>query len=241
MKKEKTIKVKVPETKYRRWRVVETGNESEVRVIEIDFRCIRNVNFKPVDYGSRRRIKWNSPAHLQSLVDEYFASCDGVIYNPRTGMPYLNADGSPRIGQIKPYTISGLACYIHIESSSIKKYSRQQIDELGYPTDEDYSGPQYSDIIIEARKKIEAFAEERLYDRDGFNGGKFVLNCAFGWQDRKEVAEIKHMQNADKMKKKELKMKKNLLEGSDDSDDAVTINIVRASKKGVETSEEIRK
>ena len=80
-----------------------------------------------------------------------------------------------------------------------------------------------------------------MYDRDGFNGGKFVLNCAFGWQDRKEVAEIKHMQNADKMKKKELKMKKNLLEGSDDSDDAVTINIVRASKKGVETSEEIRK
>lgn len=231
MYKEKTIKVKIPETKYRRWRVVETENlEKKNRVILIDFRCIRNVPFKPVDYGARRRIKWNSPAHLQSLVNEYFASCMGVIYNPKTGLPFMDEQGKPRIGQIKPYTISGLACYIHIESSSIKKYSKEQIDELGYPTDDDYSGPQYSDIIIEARKKIEAFAEERLYDRDGFNGGRFVLNCAFGWQERKEQAEIKNMKKMQKFKKRELDLKQSVLEG-DGSDEPVTINIVRAQKK----------
>lgn len=226
IKKEETIEVKVPKTKYRRWRIVDLNK----RVIMIDFRCIRSVPYKPVDYGSRRRIKWNSPAHLQSLVDQYFASCEGVIYNPRTGMPFMDEEGRPRIGQIKPYTVSGLACYIHIDTTSIKEYSREQIDELGYPTDDDYSGPQYSDIILEARKKIEAFAEERLYDRDGFNGGRFVLNCAFGWQERREKADIENMKKMRKLKEKEFKMKRDLIEG-ENSDEPITINIVRAQKK----------
>ena len=229
IKKEKTIKVKVPETKYRRWRFADLSK----RVIIIDFRCIRSVPYKPVDYGSRARIKWNSPAHLKSLVDEYFASCMGVIYNPRTGMPFYDEYGKPRMGLVKPYTVSGLACYIHIDTTSIKEYSDKSIDELGFPTDKDYVGPQYSDIIREARKKIEAFAEERLYDRDGFNGGKFVLNCAFGWQDRREAAELENMKKMRKLKTKELKMKQNLLEGDGDNE-PVTINIVRAQKKAGE-------
>lgn len=219
--------MEVTKKKYRRYRFADFSK----RVIFIDFRCIRSVPYKSVDYGSRRRIKWNSPAHLQGLVNEYFASCEGVIYNPRTGLPFINEDGTPRIGQIKPYTVSGLACYIHIDTSSIKEYSRQQIDDLGYPTDEDYSGPQYSDIILEARKKIEAFAEERLYDRDGFNGGRFVLNCAFGWQDKLEKANIKNMEESRKIKKKELKLKKEVLAGDGAGEEPVTINIVRASKK----------
>ena len=239
IKKEEVIKVTVPKTKYRRWRIVKTENpEKFKRVLLIDFRCIRNVPFKPVDYGARAKIKWRSPQHLQGLVDAYFASCHGVIYNPRTGMPYYDEEGRPRTGQIKPYTVSGLACYIHIESSSIMKYTRGQIDELGYPTDDEYIGPQYSDIIIEARKKIEAFAEERLYDRDGFNGGKFVLNCAFGWQDRREVAEIKNMKKMQKMKEKEFRLKKETLEG-DGSDEPITINIVRAQKKVGESNDDV--
>lgn len=229
IKREKTIKVKVPETKYRRWRFADLSK----RVIIIDFRCIRSVPYKPVDYGSRARIKWNSPAHLKSLVDEYFASCMGVIYNPKTGMPFYDEYGKPRMGLVKPYTVSGLACYIHIDTTSIKEYSDKSIDELGFPTNEDYVGPQYSDIIREARKKIEAFAEERLYDRDGFNGGKFVLNCAFGWQDRREAAELENMKKMRKLKTKELKMRQSLLEGDGDNE-PVTINIVRAQKKAGE-------
>lgn len=231
-KHEKVVKVVVPETKYRRWRVVDPEN----RVIQIDFRCIRAVPFKSVDYGARRSIKWNSPAHLQGLVNEYFASCEGVIYNPKTGLPFYDEEGRPRIGQIKPYTVSGLACYIHIDSSCIKSYSREQIDELGYPTDSEYSGPQYSDIIREARKRIEAFAEERLYDRDGFNGGRFVLNCAFGWQERREQAEIENMKKMTKLKEKEFKLKKSTIEG-EGSDEPITISIVRAQKRVGEEDE----
>ena len=225
--KKETIKMEVTKKKFRRYRFADFSK----RVIFIDFRCIRSVPYKPVDYGSRSRIKWNSPAHLQSLVNEYFASCEGVIYNPRTGLPFMNEDGTPRVGLIKPYTVSGLACYIHIDTTSIKEYSREKIDDLGYPTDEDYCGPQYSDIILEARKKIEAFAEERLYDRDGFNGGKFVLNCAFGWQDRLEQANIRNMEESRKLKKKELKFKREILAGDSAGEEPVTINIVRATKK----------
>ena len=225
--KKEIIKMEVTKKKFRRYRFADLSK----RIIFIDFRCIRSVPYKPVDYGSRSRIKWNSPAHLQGLVNEYFASCEGVIYNPRTGLPFMNEDGTPRTGQIKPYTVSGLACYIHIDTTSIKEYSRQQIDDLGYPTDEDYSGPQYSEIILEARKKIEAFAEERLYDRDGFNGGRFVLNCAFGWQDKLEKANIKNMEESRKIKKKELKLKKEVLAGDSAGEEPVTINIVRATKK----------
>lgn len=243
----KTIKVEIPKTRYKRWRFVEPPEEDrgkndggsekkdsrKHRVLLIDFRCIRSVPYKPVDYGSRAHTKWNSPAHLQGLVDEYFASCMGVIYDPKTRLPYMDELGRPRIGQIKPYTISGLACYIHIDTSAIKKYTRGQIDELGCPTEEDYVGPQYSDILLEARKKIEAFAEERLYDRDGFNGGRFVLNSAFGWREGKEEAEIQNMERMYKMKKKELKLKKDMIdEGSEE--EPFTINIVRAKKKSVE-------
>ena len=150
----------------------------------------------------------------------------------------MDKDGNPVIGRIKPYTVSGLACFIHVETTTIKKYSRKQIDELGYPTDEDYVGPQYSDIIIEARKKIEAFAEERLYDRDGFAGGRFVLNCAFGWQDRMEQATIKNMKKQQKLKSKELKIKQEAFLGQEGDNEPITINIVRAEKKVSEIGEQ---
>lgn len=224
--KQETIKVKIPKTGYRRWRVADLSK----RILEIDFRCIRSVPIKSVDYGKRRTLKWNSPEHLKGLVDEYFASCYGVIYNPKTGMPFYDDTGKPRIGQIKPFTISGLACYIHIDTTSIKEYSNEKIDALGYPTDEEYIGPQYSDIIKEARLKIEAFAEERLYDRDGFAGGRFVLNSAFGWTEQLERANIKNMKKQQKIKKKEYELRKELSVG-DDSNEPITISIVRASNK----------
>lgn len=226
--RKKIIKTEVPETKFQRWRIVENTNN---RVIFIDFRCIRSVPYKPVDYGIRRYKKWNSPQQLQGLIDEYFASCFGPMFNYKTGEPYMNPDGTLRIMQIKPYTLSGLAIYIHIDRSAITNYSKQQIDDLGMPTDEDYCGPQYSEILIEARKRIEAYAEERLYDRDGYNGGKFVLNASFGWQDQLEKATIENMRAQNMFRAQELQLKKEALMGDNDGNEPVTIQIVRAKKE----------
>ena len=60
-----------------------------------------------------------------------------------------------------------------------------------------------------------------------------MLNSAFGWRDGKEEAEIQNMERMYKMKKKELKLKRDMIdEGSEE--EPFTINIVRAKKKSVE-------
>ena len=56
------------------------------------------------------------------------------------------------------------------------------------------------------------------------------MNCAFGWQERRDEAEIKNMKKMQKLREKELKMKQSLIEG-EDGDEPVTINIVRAERK----------
>ena len=35
-----------------------------------------------------------------------------------------------------------------------------------------------------AKAQCEAYAEERLFDRDGTNGAQFSLRCNFGWNDK---------------------------------------------------------
>lgn len=219
------VVIDVPEPKYRRWKYAFKNNK---RVVLIDFRCIRSVPYKPVDYGARRCIKWNNPEQLQVLVDEYFESCFGPIRNPKTGWFYENPDGTLMRGQIKPFTISGLALYVHVATDQIKKYSKERIDALGMPLPEDYEGPTYSQIMLEAIRKIENYAEERLYDRDGHNGGRFVLDCAFGWVNHKESAEITSLKKQDKLKKKELKFRKQQAALDEDIEEPINITIKRA-------------
>ena len=216
----------IPEKKYKRWSVV-NGNE---RLIKIDFRCIRAENFHPVDYGARRCYIWNNPEQLQGMVDEYFASCYGPVKNPRTGEFYTNPDGELLIVQNKPFTLSGLALYCHIATDQIKKYSDERIDNLGMPTDEDYVGLQYSQILKKARQKIETYAEERLYDKDGFSGGKFVLDCAFNWVGRKELADIKALKKQLKLKEKELEIREQQLLQGETEEEPINITVKRAGE-----------
>lgn len=221
-----TVSVEIPEARYRRWRWVTPGND---RLVWIDFRCIRAVPYKPVDYGARRCYIWNNPEQLQTLVDEYFESCYGPIRNPKTGLFYENPDGTLVRGQVKPFTISGLALFTHVATDKIKKYSKESIDSLGYPTEADYDGPSYSEIMLEAIKRIENYAEERLYDRDGFGGGRFVLNCAFNWTEQKEAAEIRNLEEQIKIKKKELKFRKKQAALGEDLEEPINITIRRAN------------
>ena len=233
-KKKKEIKhrshsfmVEIPEPRYRRWKLADKNND---RVLIIDFRCIRATKWKPIDYGARRAYKWRNPEQLQKFVDAYFESCYGPVRNPKTGELYTNPDGSFVLGQIKPFTVSGLALYIHVATEVLKTYTREAIDALGYPLNADYSGPLYSEIVLEAIRKIENYAEERLYDRDGFGGGRFVLNAAFGWTEKKEQAEINNMKEQNKLKKKELKFKKQQAAIGEMTDEPVTITIRRAGE-----------
>lgn len=226
--KKKVVKVEIPEKEFQRWKFV----DEDKRILLIDFRCIRTELFKKINYGARRKIKWQTPKQLESLIEEYFASCYDYLYDFKTQQPLLDAEGRPRKGQVEPFTVSGLALHIHISTQQLKSLSNKDIDALGMPTDEDYEGPTYSDLITAARQKIETYAEKRLFDKDGFNGGKFVLDCAFKWGYRKELAEIEKMKKEIELKERELQLKIEQAAAAEDTEDnTINVTIHRAGEE----------
>ncbi len=69
----------------------------------------------------------------------------------------------------RPYTMTGLAL------------------ALGFSTRKsltDYEGkPEFVNTITRARARVEQYAEERLFDKDGSRGAQFSLRYNFGWKD----------------------------------------------------------
>ena len=177
--------------------------------------------------GSPKRFM--SPEHLQCMVNEYFESCNGPLLD-RYGNLVYDKDGKLVKTQVEPWTVSGLALYLGISTNTLKKYRQGRVDtlldEMRAETD-DYMT--FSSVVLKAKQKIESYAEKRLYDRDGQQGARFVLDNAFEWVSRKEQAEIDKMIQEGVLKAKEFELKKNLLD-SDEEDNSLTINIVRGRK-----------
>lgn len=201
--------------------------DTTYRKVKIDMRCVRKPA-QPNPIHRRAVRKFKSPEHLKALCDEYFASCEGVIYNPKTGSPYIDKNGNPVTGQIKPYTISGLALYLDIDKSKLYKYARGDMDDIGYDID---TINQYSTVMRRAKQRIEEYVEGNLYTREGYNGSRFVLDCAFNWVTQRDRCEIDTQIATRELKKKEYELKAKLLDSSEEEDSNITINITRASKK----------
>jgi hypothetical protein len=51
------------------------------------------------------------------------------------------------------------------------------------------SKAEFKDVITQAKSRVEAYAEARLFDRDGANGARFSLQCNFKWsgEEKKDV------------------------------------------------------
>lgn len=181
--------------------------------------------------GQKRRFV--SPEHLQCMVNEYFESCNGPLLDRYGNLVYDN-DGHLVKTQVEPWTVSGLALYLGVATTTLKKYREGRIDslldEMRADTD-DY--PTFSSVVLKAKQKIESYAERRLYDRDGQMGARFVLDNAFQWVSRKEQAEIDKMIQEGILKAKEFQLKKDLLD-SDEDDSSLTINIIRGRKEPAE-------
>lgn len=177
--------------------------------------------------GQKRRFM--SPMHLQCMVNEYFESCNGPLLD-RYGNLVYDKDGNLVKTQVEPWTVSGLALYLGVSTNTLKQYKFGRIDslldEMRADTD-DYIT--FSSVVLQAKQKIESYAEKRLYDRDGQVGARFVLDNAFNWVSRKEQAEIDKMVQEGMLRAKEFELKKDLLD-SDDDDSSLTINIVRGRK-----------
>ena len=117
---------------------------------------------------------YETAEEMQEAIDAYFDKCDGRILYAEDGKPYLDRYGQPIIVDTKPYTITGLAL-------SLGFNSRQAL--LNYQCKEEFH-----DTITRAKARVEQYAEERLYDKDGANGAKFSLANNFdGWKEKQQI------------------------------------------------------
>lgn len=121
-----------------------------------------------------RPPKFKSKEEMQELIDKYFDECKGTILKDENGEIIFDKYGQPVIFNSKPLTITGLALALGFNS-------RQSL--LNYQGKKDFV-----DTITRAKAKVEQYAEERLYDKDGANGAKFSLANNFeGWKEKQQL------------------------------------------------------
>lgn len=121
-----------------------------------------------------RPPKFESAEQMQELIDAYFKECDGKPLLDENGTPMRNKYGKIIKDDRRPYTITGLALALGFNS-------RQAL--LNYEGKEEFN-----DTIRRAKARVERYAEERLYDKDGANGAKFSLTNNFkGWSEKQQI------------------------------------------------------
>lgn len=121
-----------------------------------------------------RPLKYKTVDELQAAIDEYFKACEGRPLLDDKGQPVL-LKGLPVMLDVTPPTVTGLALALGFAG-------RQAL--LNYQ-----GRKQFKDAITRAKSRCEAYAEGRLFDRDGTHGAQFSLRCNFGWSDKAEQAE----------------------------------------------------
>lgn len=117
---------------------------------------------------------YKSKEEIQKKIDEYFKACEGEPLLDAEGNPMIDKYGNAVIVGARPLTITGLALALGFTS-------RQAL--LNYQ-----DKPEFVDTITRAKAKVEQYAEERLFDKDGANGAKFSLANNFdGWREKQQI------------------------------------------------------
>ncbi len=117
---------------------------------------------------------FNTVEEIQEKIDAYFEACEGTIMYDSEGNPLTNKYGEVVVYGAKPPTITGLALALGFNS-------RQAL--LNYQAKE-----KFHDTIMRAKARVERYAEERLFDKDGANGAKFSLANNFkGWSEKQVI------------------------------------------------------
>ena len=126
------------------------------------------------DNKGGRPPMYKTKEEIQEKIDAYFKDCEGEILRDAEGNPVVDKYGyAVKVG-VRPLTITGLALALGFNS-------RQAL--LNYQAKEEFH-----DTILRAKAKVEQYAEERLYDKDGANGAKFSLANNFeGWREKQQI------------------------------------------------------
>lgn len=124
-----------------------------------------------------RPKKYNNAEEMQKVIDEYFNGCQKPvkIFNKDLGKYITVTDekGNIEYEQYKPYTITGLANALNMSRQDLINYEKEN---------------EFFDTITRAKRKVEQYVEERLFNKDDANGAKFNLANNFSrWKDKQEV------------------------------------------------------
>ena len=132
--------------------------------------------------GAGRPPKFESVEELEQRIEAYFEDCKGELLKDDDGKPVLDKRGQPVMLGVRPPTVTGLALALGFaDRRSLLNYEAKA---------------KYAKVITRAKSRIEQYAEERLYDRDGCMGARFNLRNNFrGWSDesRAEGADVEDL------------------------------------------------
>lgn len=113
-----------------------------------------------------RRAKYQTPEELKAKVDEYFIQCRGKeVLDPRTGRIKATWATPPTMGR--------LSFFLGFRTRDV--FRRQA-----------FRNEQFAEVVAYAKMCCEMYAEERLFDKSGYNGAAFILRYSYGW-DRQDV------------------------------------------------------
>lgn len=161
---------------------------------------------------------------LKQRLSEYFLSCEGPAKNKK-GDVIVDREGNPYMTQVKPYTLAGMARAMGVDTRELKKFASGKYDTVK---------EKYSYYVKMGAQQVEEYAESRLYDKNGHQGGRFILDSAFGRTVKKDNSDVN---NAEFAKQKalldfSLQLKKLGLDTVDDE-----LNIVIQPKEYDTTNE----
>lgn len=129
---------------------------------------------RPPRKGEGRPRTISDAQEMQERIDKYFKDCEGKPLIGDDGNPVLDKWGNAVILGAKPPTITGLALALGFNSrTSLLNYQDM---------------PEFMHTVTRAKSRVEAYAESRLFDKDGANGAKFSLANNFrGWAEKQEI------------------------------------------------------
>ena len=121
-----------------------------------------------------RPPKYEHKEEIEGLIEEYFKKCEGEILKDEDGEVIFDKFGNPVIVGARPPTVTGLALALGFSTRlSLLNYQGKK---------------EFMNTITRAKSMVEAYAEERLFDKDGSNGARFsLINNFRGWTEKPQT------------------------------------------------------
>lgn len=121
-----------------------------------------------------RPPKYKCKEEIEEKIEQYFKECEGHPLTDDKGNQVYNKWGYPVIIDKRPPTVTGLALALGFTNRlSLLHYQGKK---------------EFVNTITRAKARVEQYAEERLFDKDGTSGAQFSLRNNFkGWDaDKKD-------------------------------------------------------